>query len=119
MSSVNIAGSRLLAAGLGGGGFTTWCWALGAFWQAARSCIVPMTLSSFIVPRPPALPGVAMTLMCTTVSTFSLAITFATTRLRMAGVGAPERAPAHVAPRGNDVDTDDAVHGRVGRERAR
>ena len=45
--------------------------------------MVPMTLSSFIVPRPPALPGVAMTLMWTTVSTSSLTMTFAMTGLRM------------------------------------
>ena len=41
--------------------------------------MVPMTLSSFIVLRPPAEPGVAMTLMWTTVSTSSLASTFAMT----------------------------------------
>ena len=34
----------------------------GAFWHAASSCMVPMTLISFIDDRPPALPGVAMTL---------------------------------------------------------
>ena len=83
MSSVNIAGSRLLAPYTVEVDFTTRCRMLAAFWQAASSCIVPMTLSSFIVPRPPALPGVAMTLMWTTVSTSSLAMTLAITGLRM------------------------------------
>src|SRR3954454_8080846 len=83
MSSVNMAGSRLLAPYTVEVDFTTRSRMPGAFWQAARSCIVPMTLSSFIVPRPPALPGVAMRLMWTTVSTSSLAITLAITGLRM------------------------------------
>ena len=83
MSSVNMAGSRLLAPYTVEVDFTTRWRMLSDFWQAARSCIVPMTLSSFIVPRPPALPGVAMTLMWTTVSTSSLAITLAITGLRM------------------------------------
>src|SRR6476619_6857321 len=83
MSSVNIAGSRLLAPYTVEVDFTTRCLRPGAFWHAARSCIVPMTLSSFIVPRPPALPGVAITLMWTTVSTSSLAMTLAMTGLRM------------------------------------
>ena len=52
-------------------------------WQAASSCIVPMTLISFIVDRPPACLGVAMTPMCTTVSTPASPITFAMTGLRM------------------------------------
>src|SRR3954447_2035369 len=55
----------------------------GAFWQAASSCIVPMTLISFIAVRPPALSGVAMTFMCTTVSTSACAITLAISGLRM------------------------------------
>lgn len=54
-----------------------------AFWQAASSCMVPMTLISFIDERPPALPGVATTPVWTTVSTPSAAITFAITGLRM------------------------------------
>src|SRR4051794_11719554 len=83
MSSVNMAGSRLLAPYTVEVDFTTRCRTDGAFWAAARSCIVPMTLSSFIVPRPPALPGVAMTLMWTTVSTSSFASTFAITGVRM------------------------------------
>src|SRR3954470_11031690 len=78
-----MAGSRLLAPYTVEVDFTTRCRTLSDFWQAARSCIVPMTLSSFMVPRPPALPGVAMTLMWTTVSTSSLARTLAMTGLRM------------------------------------
>ena len=102
MSSVNIAGSRLLAPYMVVVDFTTRCWTLGAFWQAARSCIVPMTLSSFIVPRPPALPGVEMTLMCTTVSTFSLAITLAITGLRMS---ARTNETSPTSPRGGTTST--------------
>src|SRR6187401_1521648 len=102
MSSVNIAGSRLLAPYIVVVDFTTRCCTLGAFWQAARSCIVPMTLSSFIVPRPPALPGVAMTLMCTTVSTFSLAITLAITGLRMS---ARTNETSPTSPRGGTTST--------------
>ena len=102
MSSVNIAGSRLLAPYIVVVDFTTRCWTLGAFWQAARSCIVPMTLSSFIVPRPPALPGVEMTLMCTTVSTFSLAITLAITGLRMS---ARTNETSPTSPRGGTTST--------------
>ena len=56
---------------------------LGAFWHAASSCIVPMTLISFIAVRPPAPSGVAMTFMCTTVSTDACAMTLAISGLRM------------------------------------
>ena len=55
----------------------------GAFWHAASSCIVPMTLISFMVARPPASSGVARTAMCTTVSTSAWAITLPITGLRM------------------------------------
>src|SRR6478609_1440900 len=48
--------------------------------------MVPMTLSSFIVDRPPLEPGVEMMLMWTTVSTSSLAITLAITGLRMSAL---------------------------------
>ena len=78
-----------------------------AFWQAASSCIVPMTLTSFITVRPPALPGCGETLMCTTVSTFALAMTFEMTGLRMSA------RTNSVAPRSrgrrHDVDADDPV----------
>src|SRR3954468_3271211 len=55
----------------------------GARWQAASSCIVPMTLISFIDARPPADSGVAMTLRCATVSTSAWEITLAMIGLRM------------------------------------
>ena len=68
---------------------------------------MPMTLSSFIVPRPPALPGVAMTLMWTTVSTSSIAMTFAITGLRMS---ARWKVTPVMSPRGrHHVDADHAV----------
>src|SRR3954467_15749131 len=54
-----------------------------ARWQAARSCIVPMTLSSFIGPRPPAPAGVELMFMCTTVSTDAFAMTLPISGLRM------------------------------------
>ena len=115
MSSVNIAGSRLLAPYTVVVDFTTRCCTLGAFWQAARSCIVPMTLSSFIVLRPPALPGVAMTLMWTTVSTSSLAMTLAITGLRMS---ARTNETSPMSPRGGTTSTPmTRADGRVGRER--
>src|SRR5919202_6962183 len=56
-----------------------------ARWQAARSCIVPMTLSSFIGPRPPAPAGVELMFMCTTVSTEAFAIPLPMSGLRMSG----------------------------------
>src|SRR4051812_38608836 len=55
----------------------------GARWQAARSCIVPMTLSSFIGPRPPAPEGMELMFMCTTVSTDAFAMTLPISGLRM------------------------------------
>src|SRR3954452_24788354 len=54
-----------------------------ARWQAASSCIVPMTLSSFIAPRPPAPAGVELMFMCTTVSTDAAEMTFPISGLRM------------------------------------
>src|ERR687894_2496751 len=54
-----------------------------ARWQAARSCIVPMTLSSFIGPRPPDPAGVELMFMCTTVSTAAVAMTLPIIGLRM------------------------------------
>ena len=53
------------------------------FWQAASSCIVPMTLISFCGVRPPTKVGVAMTFMCTTVSTPLLSMTRPIIGLRM------------------------------------
>src|SRR4051812_9481799 len=54
-----------------------------ARWQAASSCIVPMTLSSFIGPRPPEPAGVELMFMCTTVSTEAVAMTLPIIGLRM------------------------------------
>ena len=102
MSSVNIAGSRLLAPYTVVVDFTTMCRRPGAFWQAASSCMVPMTLSSFIVVRPPALPGVAITLMWTTVSTSSLAMTLAITGLRMS---ARTKVTSPMSSRGGTTST--------------
>src|SRR3954453_10423111 len=117
MSSVNIAGSRLLAPYTVEVDFTTRSRMPGAFWQAARSCIVPMTLSSFIVPRPPALPGVAMMLMWTTVSTSSLAITLAITGLRMS---ARTKATSPMSSRGGTASTPTtrSTSGSAARRRA-
>src|SRR3954454_15599656 len=55
----------------------------GARWQAASSCIVPMTLSSFIGVRPPDPAGVELMFMCTTVSTDAAAMTLPISGLRM------------------------------------
>src|SRR5919206_450570 len=54
-----------------------------ARWQAASSCIVPMTFSSFIGCRPPAPAGVELMFMCTTVSTDAAAMTLPISGLRM------------------------------------
>ena len=72
---------------------------------------MPMTLSSFIVLRPPAEPGVAMTLMWTTVSTSSFAEHLGDDRA--ADVGADEVDVADVTARRDDIDADDAVDARV------
>ena len=102
MSSVNIAGSRLLAPYTVLLDLTTRFFRPGAVWQAASSCMVPMTFSSIIVPRPPALPGVAITLMWTTVSTSSLPITLAMTGLRMS---ARTKETSPMSPRGGITST--------------
>ncbi len=83
MSSVNSAGSRGEDPYTEVVDFTTSLLMLGAFWQAASSCMVPITLISFIVDRPPAPSGVAITFMCTTVSTEAAASTLAIRGLRM------------------------------------
>src|SRR3954452_5607117 len=71
-----------------------------ARWQAARSCIVPMTLSSFIGPRPPAPAGVELMFMCTTVSTDAFAIT-----LPISGCRMPARTNS-VRPRRRSISPD-------------
>src|SRR6185312_12755564 len=62
---------------------TTSCRTDADFWQAASSCMVPMTFISFIDARPPAARGTAVMLRCTTVSTAAVAITLAISGLRM------------------------------------
>ena len=64
--------------------------------------MVPMTFCSFIDVRPPALPGLAITLMWTTVSTFSRAITLAITGLRMS---ARTKETVPMSPRGGSTST--------------
>ena len=86
-----------------------------AFWQAASSCIVPMTLISFIDTRPPACTGVERTPMWTTVSTPAAAMTLPMIGLRMSA--RTNSAPPMSSPRRHDVDADDAVDvGVVGQD---
>src|SRR5919205_1161916 len=81
--SVKTAGSREDAPYTALVDFSTNRRTEAARWQAARSCIVPMTLSSFIGPRPPDPAGVELMFMCTTVSTDAFAITLPMSGLRM------------------------------------
>lgn len=67
--SVNTAGSRDADPYTFVLDFTTSRLTSGDFWQAPSSCMVPMTLVSFSVARPPLPSGVPVTSMCTTVST--------------------------------------------------
>src|SRR5215217_3199942 len=83
MSSVNFAGSRGDAPYTEIELWTTSFRKVSAFWHAASSCMVPMTLISFIEERPPALSGAATTARCTTVPTPRVAITLEITGLRM------------------------------------
>src|SRR3954464_15183295 len=83
VSSVNMAGSRGLEPYTAALDFTPSRCTVRAFWHAASSCIVPMTLISFMETLPPAWVGVAMTFMWTTVSTSARAMTLAMTGLRM------------------------------------
>ena len=114
MSSVNIAGSFGDAPYTVVDDLTTSRRTSGAFWHAASSCMVPMTLTSFIDVRPPACRACASTLMCTTVSTPRAAITLAMTGLRMSA--RTNSAPPEVGRRRDDVDADDALdrRGRCG-----
>ena len=82
------------------------------FWQAASSCIVPMTLISFCGVRPPTKVGVAMTFMCTTVSTPELSMTRPIIGLRMSA-RTNSTSPMSLAGR-DDVDPDHARR-RTGR----
>src|SRR3954449_10005434 len=83
MFSVKTAGSREDAPYTALVDFSTNRRTEGARWQAARSCIVPMTLSSFIGPRPPLPAGVELMFMCTTVSTEAVPMTLPISGLRM------------------------------------
>ena len=67
--------------------------------------MVPMTLISFIIARPPASSGVAITAMCTTVSTSAWAMTLAITGLRMSA--RTNSASPRSAFGRDDVDADD------------
>ena len=90
---------------------------LVAFWHAASSCIVPMTLISFWETRPPACVGVAMTFMCTTVSTPDCAMILPIIGLRMS---ARTNSARPMSPRRrDDVDADDPLDRRVLASRAR
>jgi hypothetical protein len=75
---------------------------LSAFWHAASSCIVPMTLISFIVTRPPACTGVERTPMCTTVSTPAAAMTLPMIGLRMS---ARTKSAPPMSSRGGTMST--------------
>src|SRR3954469_24618224 len=81
--SVKTAGSRDEAPYTALVDFSTKRRTEGERWQAASSCIVPMTLSSFIGPRPPEPAGDELMFMCTTVSTDAAAITLPMSGLRM------------------------------------
>jgi hypothetical protein len=54
-----------------------------AFWQAANSCMAPMTLSSLSAAPPPPRGAYEAAAACTTVSTSPLRITLAMNGLRM------------------------------------
>src|SRR5215218_5185549 len=83
IASVNTAGSREEAPYTALVDLRTNRRTDGARWQAASSCIVPMTLSSFIGTRPPDPAGVELMFMCTTVSTDAAAMTLPISGLRM------------------------------------
>src|SRR3712207_4139366 len=83
IASVNTAGSRDEAPYTALVDFSTNRRTDGARWQAASSCIVPMTLSSFIGVRPPEPAGVGPMFICPTGSTAAQAMTFAISGVRM------------------------------------
>src|SRR5215204_3120790 len=83
MVSVKTAGSREEAPYTALVDFSTNRRTVGARWHAASSCIVPMTLSSFIGTRPPEPAGVELMFMWTTVSTDAAAMTLPISGLRM------------------------------------
>src|SRR4051795_2772493 len=106
MFSVKTAGSREDAPYTALVDFSTNRRTEAARWQAASSCIVPMTLSSFIGPRPPDPAGVELMFMCTTVSTDAVAMTLPISGLRMSArtnSGRPRRRS--IAGAGGTVST--------------
>src|SRR3954464_770955 len=106
ISSVNTAGAREAAPSTALVDFSTNRRTDAARWQAARSCIVPMTLSSFIGPRPPAPAGVELMFMCTTVSTDAFAMTLPISGLRMsARTNSVRPRRRSISPDGGTVST--------------
>src|SRR3954468_19655917 len=106
IASVKTAGSREEAPYTALVDFRTKRRTDGARWQAASSCIVPMTLSSFIGVRPPEPAGVELMFMCTTVSTDAEAITFAISGLRMsARTNSVRPSRRSIAAEGGTVST--------------
>src|SRR3954447_15265810 len=83
IASVNTAGSREEAPYTALVDLRTNRRTDGARWQAASSCMVPMTLSSFIGARPPDPAGGELMFMWTTVSTPAAAMTLPINGLRM------------------------------------
>ena len=83
MSSVNSAGSRGWAPYTAVVDFITTLRTFSARWHAPRSCIVPMTLTSFIWVRPPTPLGPVRMCRWTTVSTSVVWSTFTVSGLRM------------------------------------
>src|SRR3954451_7950171 len=83
MVSVNTAGSREEAPYTALVDLSTNRRTDDARWLAASSCMMPMTLSSFIGTRPPEPAGVELMFMCTTVSTDADPMTLPISGLRM------------------------------------
>ena len=80
---MNITGSCALDPYTSDVDFSTTRRTDGAFWQAANSCIAPITLISFNAARPPDRGAYDAAAACTTVSTSPLRITLAMNGLRM------------------------------------
>jgi hypothetical protein len=83
IDSLKIAGSRELDPYTAVVDFNTSRRTVSACWQAASSCMVPMTFISFIAVRPPDDAGLADSDAWTTVSTAAWEMTLAMSGLRM------------------------------------